>query len=175
MPQTPNSSTTAFATPAELAQFRDYRIMAQWIKDDDTIATYAEFLASPVVQQALLAATGEIETAASVGGRYRRDDLAALTGAALVKLKQLCCDLAFAVLARRRLATVKSEDLSGVEEAYDLLDKLKNGERIFPLQETQDAGLGTDVNILINQNPNNPPITWVARRYFGRRNGTWLY
>ncbi len=176
MAQTPDSSSTAYATPSDLIVFRDFRIMAQWILDDNTIPDVSSFLASSVVSQCLLAATGEIETAASVGGRYSREDLAALNGAALVKLKQLCCDIAFGMLARRRLATIQRGDISGLEEAYDLLDKLKKGERIFPFVETESAGNISTVDVITNYNPANPPLSVSANRYFGRRNGnTWPY
>lgn len=175
MAYTPDSSSTSFATPAELIQFRDWRKMAEWISDDGTIPTQVTFLASPIVSQCLLAETGEIETAASVGARYRREDLAALSGAALVKLKQLCCDICFGILARRRLATIQTREISGLEEAYDLLEKLKMGERIFPYIEVEDAGNMDTTDVVSNYDYNNPPISIRAERFFGWRNGRWPY
>jgi phage gp36-like protein len=147
MAQTPDSTSTPYASASDLLLYRDYRSIAQWILDDDTVANEATVLASPKVSTALMAASGEIESACAAGGRYVPADLNALTGASLQMLKELCCSLAFWRLAIRRLINIQKEDISGVADAYDLLEQLRLGQRIFSTTEAQDAGLGESIDM----------------------------
>ncbi|MBC7078603.1 MAG: hypothetical protein H5T92_09920, partial [Synergistales bacterium] len=74
----------AYASPADLLARFDRNIIADLAGDD---ATPADPLTSARVARALEGASGEINAAARMGGRYSADELAQLTGDDLQFLK----------------------------------------------------------------------------------------
>lgn len=175
MAQTPNTTATPYASGSDLVIKRDWRTVGDLITDDDTRpANAAAVAASSVVADAMLTASGEIESSCYYGGRYSTADLTALTGAGQALLKQICCDLAFWILKKRRSPSVNPDQVSGAMEAFEKLDKLRLGEKIFPFTETADASLGESHQAIDPNSTTNPPISSIARRYFGgRSNDTW--
>ncbi len=141
------------------------------------------------VERALKTATGMIESEIFHGGRYSRADMKRLLveiedpddndeekfTMARDLLRQITCDLAFWVLIKRRKPDVNGEKIAGVKEALEYLVRLRNGEAIFPFQETTDAGV-MDYAMLdprytkSNYESKNPFRTSSgSRRMFGQR------
>jgi hypothetical protein len=155
----PNSSYFAYATPADLLIYHDTRQIADTLKDDDTREASGNIATNPVVLAMLRTASAEVEAAVTTGNRYRPEDLLEMFDSAIIPenqggdgiltgtvvggelLKKLTCDLAFWNLCKRRRQGLRPEAVSGALEALDLLERLRIGERIFPIAETQDAGL----------------------------------
>lgn len=173
-PQTPNTTAVPYATGTDLVTKRDWRTVGDLITDNDVRPPNAAAVAaSPIVADALLTASGEIESSCYYGGRYSTQDLVALTGAGQALLKQICCDLAFWILKKRRSPALTPDQVSGAMEAFEKLDKLRLGEKIFPFEETADASLGETTVAIDPNSTTNPPVSSLARRYFGGRSNTW--
>lgn len=116
---------------------------------------------------ALLRASGEVELSCFRGGRYTPTDLADLTGASEAALKGLVCDLAFYHLANRRIPN--ASEMAGYKEAQELLKALRDGEIIFGLQESADAGVMGSVDVSQSASGYLVRPTDIARRRFGQR------
>lgn len=172
---TVNSASAAYATGSDLVTSRDYRQVGDFLKDDNTRpATSGDVAGDAIVGVALKWASGQVEAAATVGQRYAHGELTALAGSGTVGgelLKGLVCDLAFWYLAKRRKPSLRQDDVAGVPEAYELLDRLRAGERVFPFSETQDAGLADVVALDRADNPvtEAEPLSTRAVRFFGHR------
>lgn len=187
---TPNSSFFAYASAVDCTDLRDWRQWADCINDDNTRPVNAGAVqGSNLLLRALKWASAEIESAVTVGQRYRPEDLLELTENQIITTAQggdgvqtgpvvakelliaLTVDLAFWWLKKRRFPGIKPDQVSGVEEAFDKLERLRLGERVFPIGATQDAGLPdvvtTDANRTIVDT--SEPITSRASRFFGCR------
>ena len=166
---TPDSTTTAYASPSDLVVYHDWRQVSDWAHDDDTRdANQSACIADPTgnISRALLWSSGQVESACSAGVGYQPADLAALAGAGREFLKGLVCDLALNRLARRRFR-LQSADAYPAAEAFASLDRLRKGEWIFGLIEAEQAGVGGDVDLFAPPSP--PRLSREAERLFGQR------
>lgn len=165
---TPLSSASAYAGVADLTAYHDERHVRDMCGDADARET-GDLSANAKVTKALLRASGEVEQAVLVGGRYTPEMLAALTGASLEALKGLVADLAYWHLSKRRYPQQKVSDCPGAEKAFEMLELLKAGERVFGLQEVHDATVLEPVDMSTDSTGNETRITDLANRYFGQR------
>ncbi len=171
MAQLPDTSQTAYATAAQMLTFYDYNLLGQLASDTGVPVTAAALLADPNLAAALSAAAGDIEAACLVAGRYRPEDLNALVtngGVAATKLAKLNADLAFASMRERRGYRTE-EDFPQVKRAFDLLDRLRLGERIWSMLDSEQAGVGSRQDMGASVLRQEPLATSVAKRYFGMR------
>jgi hypothetical protein len=143
IPMTPVSGTVSYCDPLTMLKMYDRRVVAEICSDDDNPTDASALPTNPNLLNALQAASGEIEAACMVAGRYQAVDLQALlnqggNGAAF--LQMLCADLAMGRLVnRRQIVDVKVP--AAVEEARKLLDRLRTGDKIFGFAEVQAAGI----------------------------------
>lgn len=117
----------------------DVRTLGDLLSDTNTRLTAAQVQASTVLETLLLEASGEVETACIAGQRYLPEDLDALEGASLQKLKGIVCGFAFSLLMDRR-PNIIAEAPKRVKDALVLLEQLRGGERIFSLAGAAEAG-----------------------------------
>lgn len=171
MALTPNTSSTAFCTPAQLLDFYDENLLGQLADDTGNPVSPTGLLNNAKVAAALSAAAGDIEAACSVAGRYLPSDLQALIAAGgngALRLARLNADLAFASLRERR--GYRSEaDFPQIARAFLFIERLRLGERIFAFVEVEQAGVGSMQDQGATALRTKPLATTVARRYFGRR------
>lgn len=165
MPQTPLTSALGYCTIAEFLNFADLRTVGDLVSDTDERET--SLTNNDVLLAAIQRASGMVESAAVIGNRYLPSDLAALTGSAQQLLIGLVADLVIGILYKRR--PNKGDPPGSYKEALDMLQQLREGERIFPTQESADAGLPehqieTPIDV-----ENRNGLSVVAHRYFGRR------
>lgn len=165
---TPISTSTAYASPADMRARIDFRQLGDVVNDDGTRETStAVFDANAKVTAALLDASGMVEMYAIRGNKYTVADLQGLVGAGRNILIKLVVELAWWNLSGRRFQ--KKEIPPETAWAFSVLDDLASGAKVFPLQEQADAG-----------NPHNGFMTqqeWLtlnpaivqSRRYWGRR------
>lgn len=146
--QTPIVTTVPYCSAASLFNYHDRDQIADFLRDgDDPRPSRAAMLdpASPSgasLFRLLLAACGELESAALAGGRYSPADLQALTDSGEAYLEKLVADLAFWRLAQRRQpGSADPGKVPGAKQALEELGRLRTGERIFGLLETQKAGI----------------------------------
>ena len=175
MPQTPLTSTTPYATAADLAVYCDLDEVADMLRDKDAprpvtaALTNASTPLGGKLNRLLLAATGEIEGQVLVGKRFSPADLAALTGSAKENLIRLTCNLCFWRLCQRRKPlTADPKKVPGAAQAEEMLVRLGKGELIFGTVESADAGLDEAVQSRI-ESPDGvvSPVTERAGALFG--------
>jgi hypothetical protein len=173
MAQTPLTTATPYCSAAELFNRHDWRMVADLINDGDgPRPTYAATLNSAVLAAILMDASGELESACVAGERYTPTDLQAMldddragpgllvAGAGLITA--LVAHLAFWRLCQRRMPlSGDPTKVPGAKQALDALEALRKGERIFPFQESADAGLPGTVD------PSDPATNPVAVNRIG--------
>lgn len=180
MSQTTNSTAVPYCTQAEFVVWHDPNAIVELLADGESIppvtdidGTTPNSASGQKVTKFLLEASGEVETAATVGKRYSPDDLASLTGAGKIRLSKLVGDLAFwRLMQRRRPVSADPRQVPGAIEALELLAKIESGAMIFPTVESQSAGLPDSVT---SSDPTiGPQIVIGAARLFGRHGqGRW--
>lgn len=130
----------SYATPAQLLQRFDARTIGDCVNDAGTRVDPTALLTDPIVQAHLDQASGEIEAALLMGGRYELIDLTGLTGNAAMFLVALCCDIAFASLWRRRVWDADDRGKAVGDSAKAELERMRRGEHIFGIDKVIDAG-----------------------------------
>lgn len=170
MAQTPVSGTTAFASPQQMTARYDWRTLARLLSDADTPLTTQTLVENSSILLALLrASSGDVEMACANKGRYTVADLQVLVGTnAGEGLADLVACLTLWRCYRRR----PNRDAAmppDVEHAYATLAQLEHGDRIWPLQETEDAGVLDDVIDTESDIANANGIVVQAQRFFGTR------
>jgi hypothetical protein len=171
---TPISSSDPYIAVADFLKRYDWRTIAQLMGDDDQVEPLrSTLLDDETTEGANLAevlkdSSGEVETAALVGGRYAPADLNALTGNQLAYLKRLVADIAIGRCYQRR------PDLFGppptqAQVAAQVLNAIASGERVFGLQENIDASHLDMTTDTPDQVHTRYGVVRQAAPYFGRR------
>jgi len=128
----------SYATPQDLIDRYDQRVLADLASDDGTPGTVPT---SRRISAALDAAGGQIDAACQAGQVYSADDLAGLTGNARALLVDLVCELAMVRLMSTRLEKYGNDQVEAVRKrCEEYLDRLRRGERLFPLPAQLSAG-----------------------------------
>jgi phage gp36-like protein len=119
---------------------KDWRQLGDLVADDGEQVTEGDLLVDPRLQAALDDASGEIDAALLVGGRYSVADLAGLTGDAAKYLARITCEIAVFNLQLRRF-DLDAKKLEVIEKLRErLLEPLRTGKNIFGLDEKIAAG-----------------------------------
>lgn len=164
----------AHATVSDLLMRYDLRRIGDLVLDTDQRATAEELAgnttAGLVVQTALSDASGMINSSILAGGRYKLEDLQAMTIDSKGYLKRLCCDIAYGLLISRR--GYGGADLDAMtsrsKESEAVLESLRTGERVFEIEKNeqastpQQAQVSKTINLFSNE----------LDRYFGMRQST---
>lgn len=137
-----NSSHSPYCTVEEFLRHVDRDLVGRLVRDDGGVDTGTELNFDAVLEEILLAASGEIESACTRGEFYSPEDLAALSasgGAGAAQLRSLVSATAIYLLRMRR-GHSGSAPLPQEQWAMDRLDALARGARIFPFAPVQRAG-----------------------------------
>jgi phage gp36-like protein len=161
----------AHATVSDLLMRYDLRRIGDLVLDTDQRATAEELAgnstAGVVVQTALSDASGMINSAILAGGRYKLEDLLAMTTDSKAYLKRLCCDLAYGLLISRR--GYGGADLDAMtsrsKESEAILELLRTGERMFEIEKNEQASTPQQAQI----SKNIALFSQELDRYFGIR------
>ena len=161
-----------YCPASTLFEFHDWNQCADLLRDGDGPRPTRLRLLDPASREGemlaglLLAASGELESAALVGRRYAAADLAGLAGAGLSRLQKVVADLAFwSLVQRRQPAGGDPKTCPGAVQALEELDRLRNGERIFSFDESAGAGLPSVSQLGVDRHA--VPLVEAAWRYFG--------
>lgn len=146
MAQICNSSQVSYATPQDFINRVDVKIPGLLCRDDQTEATPAALLVDPVLQVCLEDASGAVEAECLVARRYSPEDLQALTGVSRQFLKRIVCGITIQYLRWRR-GIMEPTTYPMYLESVKWLELLGNGEAIFALTGTEQAGLPHTVRI----------------------------
>jgi phage gp36-like protein len=164
---TPSSSSSAYATVADLLARYDRRVVADLARDENERPSPAALETDARVLAALADASGEIEAACLKGGRYSAADLAALTGMSKKLLTRLTCRIALWLLYEGR---DPSADLPPwAAKGQEVLAQLATGERIFAFVETVEAGVIGTVERQETDAQDEDRLVRRAERFFGPR------
>src|SRR3954469_18477888 len=147
MAQISNSAITAYATPDDFILRVDVEIPGLLCRDDQTLATPEALLTDPVLMACLEDASGAVEAECLIAGRYKPEDLHALTGVTRTFLRRIVCGLAIKYLRWRR-GIMEPTTYPMYIESMKWLEALSDGAAIFALTDTQRAGL-----------PHSEPVT----------------
>lgn len=170
---TPVSATTPYCSAEEFLVFTDFRTIVDLCSDDDGRPLQSDFIdpttrTGEIALAVLQVASGELESAVLLGGRYTVEDLQALTGNQQQFIKKLVADLALWEFYSRR-PDITSQMPPKCEQAKAIVNAIAQGEMIFGIQENIDAGhiqltVETPADV-----ENRNLITFQAERFFGRR------
>jgi hypothetical protein len=149
MPQTSNSSSSAYCSPEQFFTFYAPQLAADVLRaaPDAPRPSYLAMLdsANPAGAKLLTflgKGAGEIEAACLVSSRYQPPDLLALTGVSLELLHGLnAARTMWALYQRLKPGSADPKQCPGAIESEALLDALRDNKRIFSFEETQAAGL----------------------------------
>ena len=162
---------TTYATGNDLIARYDADLIGDLANDDrvtiDRSSGSHDIAFHPNVVEALDDASGEINAALMVGGRYSIEQLAELSDQSKKHLVRITCAIAMCGLFDRRPEAASEKYRERVyDRAKELLKSLKSGDNIFGLPEEIEAGLidvgGPDV--IDNENRND--LTSRMERYF---------
>lgn len=119
----------AYCSSSDIMARYSVTILGDLVTDSGIRANTTSLATDTNLQAALDDASGIIDSAVLVAGRYSPADLTALTGVDLAMLKRLTSDLAFILLTQRKGMDVKQ--LPQWQGTQDMLQLLRTGERIF--------------------------------------------
>src|SRR5688572_11874066 len=166
----PVSGASAYCTIGEFLDRYDRRIIADWLSDTGVKLTTDALNSSTRLTEILQDASGLVESACLVGEKYRPEDLAALTGNSKRFLMRLVADLAIGMIRGRRGYNEEEGVMPQHKAALEMLENIRNGERIFGLAEVMTAGNPTSEFITEQDLEQTNLSTFQARRFFGVRN-----
>lgn len=130
----------SYATPANMLSRFDKRLIGGLVSDTGTEVAEGDLPTNAVLLELLADASGEVESALTVGERYSADQLAALTGNSQKLLIRLVCEITWLNLVGRR-GEKYTEDYEAMRKAAgDRLNRLRKGENVFNIQATLEAG-----------------------------------
>lgn len=136
------------ATVNDLIDRFDVRELGQLASDSNTQLSSVQLQTSSPVIAALTDASGIVLSALYTAYKYKAADLSALSTESSNLLKRITCDLAFVYLAQRRGYTYK-EKFPLIEDSYELLQKLRNGERVLDVEDNKNAGNTTTAIVTV--------------------------
>lgn len=184
-PKTVNSNLEPYADASDLFDYHDWTMVADNLRDGTDARPAKADLENPAsapygvrLYRILKSASGKVESACLVKKMYTPEDLAELIridedtgeyvgGNSAETLVKLVCDLAFYQSSQRKQPNSGDpKNVPGAVEALELLDRLRDGERIFSFQETQNAGLPS----VVTPEPTalvTPNVVGRTRRVYG--------
>jgi phage gp36-like protein len=118
----------------------DQRLLGDLASDGNVRVT--NLTGNPVIQSALDAASGQINSAILKGERYTVADLQALTGVDAAFLIDLTCNLAFLKLRIRRGMPI--DGFPYLDQALATLEALGTGQAVFNVPAVLEAGVPID-------------------------------
>lgn len=131
-------ASPAYITVAELYDTYDRRLIEELGSDMGGPGGMTS--ANKKIQTAIERASEDVQMAATVGGRYTTDNLDTLKSEDRWALKGPVADLAAYRLMTRRMADVSEAMRETFRLAHELLDKLRDGEAVFPIDSARAAG-----------------------------------
>jgi hypothetical protein len=156
-----------------LINYCDWRPLAQLVSDSgqQSYPSSIAFQSDSILAQALLTASGMVESACLRGNRYTAADLQVLNGAGQAHLQWMVAWLAVGIMIRRRpgIGIPLPDEWNAITGQGGWLDQLASGHRIFGFLETEAAGLVETHDLIESDLQRKRSIITQARRYFGKR------
>jgi len=156
----------AYATEAQLKERFDNRLLGQ-LGSDSGQAWDAN--CSTNIAAALDDASGMIEAALLMGGRYTTADLSGLTGNSAKYLVRITCDIAISMLMERRKYSDDDARVHALEKTEEHLEMLRKGSHIFNIPAVVAAGsIHGEVGPTMVELENSSLIRYRTKHYYPR-------
>ena len=133
----------AYAEVSDLLARHDNTVVAELCSEDEQAVPAEDLASNTNLLAALQDASGDVESAMLIGKRYTTDQLDALTGNSLAKLKRITCTIAMAYLLERRPVVHCSNAERLLKRAEEYLEQLRTGQRIFNVLDNVEKQLPT--------------------------------
>ena len=146
-----------------IARF-DVRTLGQLGSDTNTQLSSVDLQTNEATLAALQDATGLVNSALYTAYKYASSDIDDLSDESAGLLKRITCDMAFIYMAQRRGYTYKDK-FPLIEDSYEILQKLRNGERVLDIADNKDAG-NTATAIVATTDLINANLATASYRYF---------
>lgn len=128
------------ATGDDLVSRFDVRLIGDLATDTGSTLPVVDVASHPNVLMALEDAMGEMVVALQVGGRYSESDLTDLTGYNLAHAKRINCDIAMALLIKRRPIVGEEQAKEIAKQSREHLKRLSDGENVFGIPAVVESG-----------------------------------
>lgn len=165
---TPVSGSSPYCSGSQFLDRYDVRTVAECLSDANAAVQEAQVATNTKLLAILKGASGKLEAAAMIGGKYSPADLASLTGNMQQWVADIVADIAAPRILGRRFIEFP-EFAERTKEAEGVLAALAKGELIFGIQEVIDAGVMMDEVETSATVEARQMISYQASRYFGRR------
>jgi hypothetical protein len=163
-----NSTSFAYASPADIREAHDFRQCGDLVNDDGTRVTdAAQFDANSKVLKCLMKGAFLIESSCLKGNKYSVEDLQSLAGAARAGIIDLNVEIAWWKLNVRRFS--KMDIPPECMLAFSQLDDLASGAMIFGLVAQADAGNPSNGFMTQAEWQTLNPAVVQSSRYWGCR------
>lgn len=133
------SYSSAYCTNSEFLKRYDARTVGELLSDTGDVIDPVSLASDTTLTALLQQASGMVEAACFEGRRYDSDDLTTLDGNSQALLRGLVADLGMWLLWNRR-PDRGSVIPPQVTSSMEMLEQLRQGKRIFSLQEQATAG-----------------------------------
>jgi phage gp36-like protein len=130
----------SYASPSDLLLRFDNNLLGMLVNDNSVQQTPTQLLTNAPLQAALDDASGAIESALYTAYKYTANDLQNLTHNSASLLKRITCDIAIVYLCQRRGYDYKDK-FPMSETSFEILQKLRYGERVLDFADNEQAGL----------------------------------
>lgn len=160
----------AYATATDFTDRYDANDLGDLAADDGTQVASASLAINRKIIAALDDASGEIDAALLVGGRYEPSQLRDLIGHSRAHLVRLTCDIAMARLLMRRPGRDIEKSKAIQELAEKSLERLRHGENAFNLSDQVEAQLETTQGLTAVEYSQSGLIRDRVRNYYPARN-----
>ena len=157
----------AHATAQQLLDRYDKSIVNDLVSDEGTRLSFTDLLVDTKLAAALDDASGEVDAALLVGGRYSSADLSALSGNSLSTLVRITCEIAIGFLYDRRPMFRADEGERWATRTREHLNRMRTGENVFNITANVTAGNPTidgptsvdydRMNLVVDQSRNYYP------------------
>jgi len=151
-------------TNADLLERFDYRLIDQQLSDNNTVIGSTALQSSTQLSDIITDAEGLVLSALYTAYKYTSDDLTKLDTDSLFVLKRIIADIAFIYICGRRGYDYKNK-MPLVEDSYNQLQKLRNGERVLNFPDNEAAGNTFSQNVSFATQVQAGLVTTVTR-YF---------
>lgn len=134
----------AYATPAQMLQRFDYRMIGDLVADDGTQVSSANLLTDANLQAALDDASGAIDGALRASDRYTETELSSLSQTDK-HLVRITCDITVLYLVDRRPHAIRMTEILEriLARAAQHIEDLRSGKNILDINAHDNAGSPT--------------------------------
>lgn len=136
-----------YATPTELLQRYDARLIGDLVRDDGVQEPASSLPTNAVLLAVLADASAAVDAAVFVGNRYTPTQMSSLSDTAAAFVRRLTCDLTLVYLKRRRGRFDQERDAALLNDVNATLQSLRDGTDLL-LQNQQSSATASTLELV---------------------------